>query len=729
MSHKLLLCCGLLAGFFGSPGCGRRTAAERAENASATASGMSAGSAASAGKEDDGDGPRQRRAGSIDWLEIKQLSPAFAGTSFGEVGPYDLIVAVAHGKLDPRHRANLGIVDLDKAARGSDGKVDYQADVVILRPHSPAHARRVLFYDVNNRGNKLATGGYFNEASSSDLLTAAGAGNGFLMKQGYTMVWSGWQGDIPLSGKGTPVGASFPVAKNADGSSITGLTFEEFIFDSPAGEVPGEPPKGLTYLTWPAATLDRSQARLSVKENQFDAYAPVSTWSYVDSQHIKITPAEGYDAGAIYQFVYTAKDPVVMGIGFAAVRDVIAFLRRDRADGRGNPNPLDDLRGAPCEERGDGEEDECDRDGAVDVAILEGISQSGRFVRDFLWQGFNNDGTGQRVFDGLMPLIGGGRKTWTNYRFAQPGRWSKQHEDHYQRGDQFPFTYATTHDPVSGQRDGLLRRCREDGTCPKVFQVDGGGEFWQGRASLVVSDGRGRALELPPDVRAYYMTGTPHGYSQTGVPARNPLCQYPGNIVNAGSTSRALLVDLVEWIARGVPPPSSRYPSNEKGTLAPSLPRARLGFPDLSPIGVNYTGLHNVLFLTDYGVVPPLADLAKPYEVPLPTTDADGNDIPGVRTPDVSVPLGTHLPWNPRASGHAQGEMCAGNGSFIAFASDAEVRAATHDPRPSVAERYPSHADYVSRVTGAARALQAQRLMIQEDVTFWIKKAEATTVP
>jgi hypothetical protein len=462
-----------------------------------------------------------------------------------------------------------------------------------------------------------------------------------------------------------------------------------------------------------------------VKQNQLDDYKPVSTWSYVDSQHIKITPAAGYDKGAIYQFVYRAKDPVVMGIGFAAIRDLITFLRRDAADGRGNPNPLADLLSAGCGE--DEEGDDCEE--GRSVAIMEGISQSGRFVRDYLWQGFNNDGTGRKVFDGLIPLIGGSRKTWTNYRFAQPGRWSKEHEDHYQRGDQFPFAYVTIEDPVSGHRDGLLRRCSKDDTCPKVFQIDGGGELWQGRGSLVVSDGRGHPLPLPRNVRAYYMSSTPHGYNATGAPIPNAVCKNSGSIVNSGSTARALTVALVDWIARGIPPPASRYPSLGAGTLAPSLPRSKVGFPDLSPIGVSYSGLYNFLFLTNYGAVPPAVDWERPYQVLVPTTDSDGNDVPGVRTPDVAVPVGTHMPWNPRAADHAPGEMCAGNGSFIAFARDAAARAAAHDPRPSLAERYATHQKYVDQVTAAVRALQAERLMLDDDAAAWIKRAQAAAVP
>jgi hypothetical protein len=447
----------------------------------------------------------------------------------------------------------------------------------------------------------------------------------------------------------------------------------------------------------------------------------------VDDKTIRIDRPADFDAGAIYEFTYTARDPKVMGIGFAAVRDLVTFLKHAAADTRGNPNPLNDLRQAPCELPDPTAGCPMNPSATVDVALIEGISQSGRFTRDFIWQGFNADTGGRRVFDGAMPLIAGSRKTWTNFRFAQPGRWSKQHEDHFQIGDQFPFTYATLTDPVSGATDGILAQCAASSTCPKVMHLDGGGEFWLARASLIVTDGAGNEVALPDTVRAYLMTGTPHGYSLNGKPSMVPACTYPTNIAYTGFVARALTPALVDWVTRGVDPPPSAYPSLSAGTLADPSSQTSVGFPDLHPIGVDYTGVYNFLYLTDYSVVPPVVDLSKPYQVLVPTADADGNDLPGVRPPDLTVPLGTSLSWNPRAAGYAEGDQCVGQGSFIPFASTEAERAQSGDPRPSLQERYPSKAEYVANVRAAALALQDQGFMLPEDVDNLVQRAEATT--
>jgi hypothetical protein len=540
------------------------------------------------------------------------------------------------------------------------------------------------------------------------------------MRQGYTVVWSGWQGDIPMSGDGTRIGADFPIATNADGTPVTGPSREEIVFDDATTTT--------MPLTWPTATRDSSNGSLRVKEHQTDPWTdlPASAWSWMDDKSIHIDRPASFDAGAIYEFTYTARDPKVMGIGFAAVRDLVTFLKEATTDNRGNANPLNDLREAPCELADPSAQCATNPATTVDVSLIEGISQSGRFTRDFIWQGFNADTNSRRVFDGAMPLIAGSRKTWTNFRFAQPGRWSKQHEDHFQIGDQFPFTYATTTDPISGQTDGILARCTPTNTCPKVMHLDGGGEFWLARASLVVTDGAGHDVALPDNVRAYLMTGTPHGYSLTGKPTMPAACKNPGNIVYVGFITRALAPALVDWIVRGVQPPPSAYPTIGAGTLADPSSRAAVGFPDLHAIGVDYTGIYNVLYQTNYNVVPPTIDPAKQYQVLVPTANADGIDLPGVRSPDLSVPLGTSMPWNPRAAGYAEGDQCVSNGSFIPFARTEAERTSNGDSRASIQERYASRADYVARVRSAALELRDQGFMLPEDVDTMVHRAEAT---
>jgi len=672
---------------------------------------------------DDPPPPEVTEAGFIERLEIVDRRDVFDGMTFGDVGAYEQIVAIAHGRLDPQAEPNRGIVDLDKAPRGDDGLVAYETDVVIIRPKDADKARSVLFFDVVNRGNRNTL--RFNHGSGS-VLTAAGAGDGLFMRQGYTLVWAGWQGDIASgTGDGNRVGTRFPVARNDDGTPVTGLSRDEFVFDNSTSPITAN-------LSYPAADTDPASATLRVKNLRADDWTTISGWSYASDRSISIARPEGFDAGAIYEFIYPARDPVVMGIGFAAVRDVVSFLRFEQTDASGNPNPVADLKQAPCEAVAQGGGCVRGPDGNFDVAILEGISQSGRFVRDYIWQGFNTDVSDRRVFEGAMPLIAGSRKTWTNFRFAQPGRWSKHHEDHFQAGDQFPFTYAVTTDPVSGATDGILAKCSTNDTCPKIMHIDGGGEFWQARASLLTTDGAGNPVPVPDSVRLYYMTGTPHGYTgadYTGtLPATATACKNPGNFTNANFVPRRMTLALVDWIARGVAPPASQWPVLANGDYADPFDRAAVGFPDLTAIGVGYTGNHNFLELTDYAQVPPVVDASRSYRVRIPVTDADGNDLPGIRPPEVSVPLGTLMPWNPRKAGFGEDDACAGAGSFIPFAATAGDRAASGDPRASIDERYTGQADYVAKVTAAAQSLVQQGLMLDEDVTWWTARAQRAQV-
>ncbi len=351
-------------------------------------------------------------------LEITSRRAAFGGQSFGAVGPYEVLVGRARAVIDPQAPLNAQIVDLDKAPKNAAGLVEYTFDVHILKPVDLAKSNKVLSYEVNNRGNRLVYG-YFNEGGAG--YEAANVGNGYLMNRGYTFVSSGWQhGPSPSPGSSSsganppPLFAQLPVA-TANGQPIVGTAREEWIRDTA---------KTLTTrLTYPAATLDQTKATLTVRVNERDARRPVpaSQWSYVDETTIRITETPGMDAGAIYEFIYQAKQPIVMGIGFAAIRDVVAFLRHSATDDTGRQNPLF-LDGEPV----------------LTAAVATGTSQSGRLQRDFIYQGFNQDAAGRRVFEGMNPIVGGARRTFVNYRFGQPGRFTRQHEDHMFPMDEFP---------------------------------------------------------------------------------------------------------------------------------------------------------------------------------------------------------------------------------------------------------------------------------------------------
>lgn len=686
----------------------------------------------------DGDGPKDRRAGQVDRFEVLSRADAYNGaTPAGAAGPYTVITGVVHGKLDPAHPDNAGIVDLDKAPRAADGHVHYTTDVVILRPKAAADGRRVLFYDVVNRGNKLAQN-LFVGGGALATGDAPAANFPSLLRQGYTVVWSGWQGDLAQTGNGASaaLGTAFPTARNGDGSSITGLAREEYVPDF--ANVPNLP------LNYPPASLtDRSEVLFTARQTYYNAggqqtyaspSAPVTDWEYVTNANGSVSvrftaPAsvpdaqggsQAPDAGTIYNFTYRAKDPKVLGVGFAAVRDLVSFLKHEATDAQGNANPVADLKAAVCAAGSN-----CPANPATnfDVALGEGLSQSGRFLRDFLYQGFNKDSAGKPVFDGMMALIPAARRTWINERFAQPGRWSKQHEDHFMVGDQFPFAYNVTTDPVSGATDGLLRRCQESSTCPKIMQVDGSYEWWGGRASLVVTDGAGRDLTLPDNVRYYLVPGTGHGGGpgvSTGVftqPAAGATCRFSTSPVPMAQVERALVPALEAWVVRNAAPPASSYPTVAAGTaVAPNA--LAMGWPDLSaiavPDGASSAPLalsvplarYSQVFVTDYSAPAPAVDVSKAYAVLVPRVDANGNELGGLRMPELAAPLATYTGWNVRGAGHAAGESCASVGSAIALAVDAASRA-PGDPRAALTDLYSGRADYLAQFGAAADGLVA----------------------
>ena len=712
------------------------------------------------GSDNDSTPPPAGPAGVIDQLEIVSSVDAYNGaTPAGAAGPYTVITGIVHGKLDPKHADNAGIVDLGGAPVDTDGMVSYTTDVVILRPKSATNARRVLFYDVVNRGNKLAQASFVG-GGALDAGAAPDATFPSLLRAGYTVVWSGWQGGIAQTGAGATaaVGVTFPVAKNADGTSINGLSREEYIQDYAGGTASTipltYPPMSMTDLSEVTFTARQSWLNAGGKQDYGTPSVPVTTWNYTTAANgsvsVQFTPPASVptpsgamvpaDAGTIYSFVYRAKDPIVMGIGFAAVRDLVSFLRSATADAKGTANPLNDMKTAACA-AGTG----CAANPTTnfDVAIGEGISQSGRFMRDFLYQGFNKDSSGAMVFDGMMPNIPASRKTWVNWRFAQGGRWSKQHEDHWMPGDQFPFSYGVITDPVSGANDGLLKRCLASSTCPKIMQVDGAFEWWGGRASLVVTDGAGHDLTLPDNVRYYLVAGTQHGGGAgvtTGIatqPAAGSMCQFAASPVSETPVERALIPALENWVVHNTLPPASKYPTVTAGTLVAS-DQASTGFPNLGAVTVpsgaaatptavslSYGGLVNELFVTDYSNAVPVADLTKQYTVLVPKVDANGNETSGILMPELSVPVATYMGWNLRGAGHSVGEGCSSTGSAIPFAVSPAAKSAS-DTRTTLSGMYTGRTDYQTKFGAAADALVAQGYLTTLDANNVYKTGSAS---
>ena len=643
-------------------------------------------------------------------IEITQIeSPAFGGATFGATGMYEKLVGRAFGEVDPHDFRNRDITDLELAPRNARGMVEYDTGIIILRPIDPAAGNRRLFYELTNRG-VILTLRAFNESPNASTTNPApaDAGNGFLMRQGFTILFTGWD----ASAVGT-FASTYPVATRRNGDPIVGPTVEELIFDNP----PANQPTTAT-LSYPAAVLDTAQATLTVRGHYGDAQTaiPATGWRFNDARTIQLLP-EGtrFTSGALYELAYQARDPKVTGLALAAVRDIPSFLHHATADDTGAANPLA---------------------GRIDVLIAHGISQPARLLHDVVHLGFNRDEHGRQVFDGILNYIAGASSGFFNYRFAQPFRTHRQHIGRWTPERVFPFANQLLFDHVTERFGGRLVRCTLTGTCPRIFEANSSNEYWVKGGSLLHTDTRGHDLLFdPPGVRNYFFSSLPHS------PAAGPgICEQSRNPLSPGPGLRALLVDLDDWISHRREPPASRLPRRFNHTLVPSLPQSGVGFPSIP--GVRYTGEMSTGDLFDFGrrfddgildfataggtIVSPV--VASPYPVFVPATDADGNDAAGVRFPDVAVPLATYTGYGFRAAGFNGPDLCDAFGQSIPFAKTAADRAASGDPRLSIEERYPTHQDYVDQVRAAAEALGQSGFLLQEDVDRFVAAAQASTI-
>jgi hypothetical protein len=634
-----------------------------------------------------------KRLGSVLRIEItERLSPVFGGTIFGGVGAYECLTGTVFGAVDPRHPRNAGIVNLDKAPRDADGLVAYESAFSLLKPIDAAKGNGWLMYDVPNRGNKVALTRLNLGAEGNRPVTADHAGNGFLMRNGFSVIWSAWQTGVPSGAD--RLDARFPVAVDPNGP-ITGINRDEFIAEETGG--PGDAfiqvitdDRFIATLSYPSADLDPAKAGLTVRQREKGPRANPAglAWRYVDDRHIEVTrpSVPGFDRGSIFEFVYPARDPAVMGIGFAAIRDLVDFLRHGQPDDAGGPNPLG---------------------GSIRHTVGFGISQSGRILRDFVHLGFNQAASGGTVFDAILPVVGGSRRTYVNYAFAQPGRYARQHEDHSFLDDQFPFTYPTLHDPISGKTDGILRRAQAAGVAPKVFHLDTDSDLWVGRASLVATDSQGADVAMPDNVRIFMASGIQHAVLK---PTAKQVTELPGNPLGYSSYMRALLIALTEWVEHGTVPPANRFPSRTEGTLV-TREEAEAQFPRIPEVG--FPDVLNELRLRDHSAEPPIE--GAPYTVLVAAVDRDGNSLGGLRHPLLTAPLATYTGWAVRIPGYAAGDLYTIQGSIAPFPATSADRERIGDPRLSIEERYGSHTAWAARVIAATEELVRERLVLRED--------------
>jgi hypothetical protein len=647
---------------------------------------------------------------------------AFAeGHAFGESGAYERLVGRAHFAIDPRAEAQAGVVDLDKAPCNKHGLVEFAADLCILKPVHMAKGNRRLFFGYGNRGNKRELQ-FFNDARAcNDPKTLSDAGNGFLMRRGYTVVWAAWEGDL-LPGDGRLV-LDVPVASD-DGQPITGLVRSEYIASGPG--IRSFPLSGkASTRSYASHSLDPRSASLSRRRYADSERIPVAPedWSFarieggqgLDAQGSEsaVVPSDcniylpkGFEPGWIYELAYTARDPRVHGLGHVVVRDLVSFLKYEAQDSAGNANPL-------------GED--------VDRAYCWGRSQTGRCIRDFLYLGNNADAAGRKVFDGVLPHVSGGGLMWMNHRFASvvsPA--GQQYEDHWNCADRFPFSYAKSTDHLTGRTDAILKRPDTD---PLVLHTQTATEYWQRHGSLVHTDTRGNDLAQPDNVRVFMWASSQHFADPNKKTPSADGCQQFTNVVQTSMLFRAMLDALDAWVSDGTAPPDSRIPLRSDATLVPYT-HWRESFPSIP--GAAIPSAANSLPLMDFGPdfergiaskEPPDIIDVKGYAILVPAVDPDGNDLAGVRAPMVQAPLGTYTGWNLRSRGRGHGAMYMFDGSYIPFADTPDERAMTGDPRASNLERYADAGEYAQAIEKAARTLVEERLMLEEDVQRCIDAA------
>lgn len=624
----------------------------------------------------------------VERVEITERAPFADGMAFGTVGPYEVVRGRVHYAVDPALPANARITDLALAPRDARGRVVFSGDFVLLRPVDPAKGRGTLLYEVTNRGG-IGILGQLNQAvAATPPRTAEHAGNGFLLREGFTLLWSGWTWDVAGTGA---LRLDTPVARDGD-KPVIGPVAYEVVPERPAAEVEWVGARAVGYMP---ATPDDPAAVLTVRDTPQGARTviPRDRWRFVpgsDGRPTLIRLEGGFKPGLTYEVAFTARDPVVEGLGLASVRDLLAHARAVGIGGAPPPRAV----------------------------LAYGISQSGRFLSHMMLEGMHLDEQGRPVMDGAVIHVAGGGKGSFNHRFAQTTRHFSQWFEHTAPTDFFPFATVPTTDPETGRTASLLER--SGGFVPKLFFTNTSAEYWNRSASLVHTTPDGASdIGADPNVRVYHLASAQHFVGRQRDRGILANCVNP---LNHQLAMRALTLALDAWVRHGTVPPAGRTPSLASGDLVPDqgalaalpkLPGLALPVGALAPPRLDLGPRFAAQGIADR--MPPV--WGRPFPTFVPRPDADGNDQGGIRLPQIVVPLGTYLPWNTRsvAAGAPQATDRF-NGSFIPFARTREERLAAGDPRPSLAERYAGKADYLDRLRAAAVALAAQGYLIPTEI-------------
>jgi hypothetical protein len=642
-------------------------------------------------------------------LEVLKVEQVPAAQANGEaVPPYERISGRFYGELDPKDPKNALITDIQLAPKNARGMVEYVGTFALMRPVDMSRASGVLMYSVVNRGNGSAS-------ASAD---------------GHVSLVSGWQGDVSPTAINQTI--QVPRARNPDGSSITG-PFVIRLTGQTGNTATLTMARANTPTLYPPSTLDTAAATLvsAVSETPMGVKSGVvkianTDWAFAtcetspfpgvpDATHICLK--NGFNPSLLYELQYTAKDPLVLGIGFAATRDLNAFFRYEKKDDAGTANPVA---------------------GAIRWAVSEGSSQSGTFLRAYIHLGFNQDERGRIVWEGSNPHIAS-RVLDMNRRFALPGGTVAM----YELGTDAPLWWEDWNDtPRSRGKTGILDRCRATKTCPKIMETFGAAEIWGLRASAMMVGTDAKAdIPLPDTVRRYYFAGAQHGggrggFSLTGEAAA--ACELPSNPIPEAQIRTALLKSFVAWVTTAAPMPASRYPKISDGTLVANT-NAAMGFPRIPGkpmpehlqrplIGYSLGSLFNYNDGSGYLTAVPVVEREFPQLVV--KVDADGNEVAGLKSPLAMAPLGTYTGWNVTKAGPFKGQLCGDvpTGGFIPFAKTKAERAASGDPRLSLEERYRSHEGYVEAVTAAANTLVKDGLLLRHDADTMIAQAKNSDI-
>ncbi|MEA2642020.1 MAG: hypothetical protein QOF51_3414 [Chloroflexota bacterium] len=650
-------------------------------------------------------------------IDVERRVPFAEGASFGDVGSYEWLAGKVYFAIDPREERLPFICDLDLAPRNANGMVEFSATIDIVKPVDMERSNRRLLYEFSNRGGRAAITA-FNYGRGRDLAKPETAGDGFLMRRGYTVMWSGWQGD--LIDRGTNVVAYLPEAQH-DGKRLRGTVHQEFSTIAPgilslgtsAGAEGGE-------NVQPYPVLDRATATLTVREHERDPRVPVpdAEWALaraeLEGDEVVLTPSTndlhlkgGFRPGWIYELIYETEGSRVMGLGFLGVRDLLSTIRFEERDSAGSPNPLA---------------------GYVEKLYGTGQSMSGRVVREYVYEGWNEDAEGRQLFDAVHTHTGSGR-LFQNTRFAQVGRYPRQHEEHQWPAEYYPFNFVPIPDPFTGRMDAMWKRPATD---PLVIHTHTEGDYWVRHVSLSHTDPRdGNDVEPPPETaRMYHFTAAPH----MARPTHDAIWigQLTPNSMSPAPYRRAMLQLLDQWATKGTLPPPSMLPRTADGTLV-EAEQALARYPRIP--GVNLPAGPSRLPRYDYGpdfdevgimsVFPPEPVPGQEYPVRVPMVDSDGNSIAGLRYPDVEVPVGTYNGWSLRKAGYAEGEQFWNTGSFVPFARTKAEREANSDPRLSLEERYTSPEAYVDAVKFVCDRLVRERLLLREDADRFVESARS----